>query len=67
MFARELGGPLRCIHYLRFQSPIVAPLKYPLQALKTMQVLWRERPRAVHVQTPPFVVGLVVDLYCQHV
>jgi glycosyltransferase involved in cell wall biosynthesis len=65
MFARELGGPLRCIHYLRFQSPIVAPLKYPLQALRTLQVLWRERPRAVHVQTPPFVVGLVVDLYCR--
>jgi glycosyltransferase involved in cell wall biosynthesis len=63
-FARELQGKLYCIHYLRFQSPIHAPFKYPLQALRTVQVLLSERPRAVHVQNPPFVCGLVVCLYC---
>lgn len=63
-FARELRGKLFCIHYLRFQSPPHAPLKYPLQALRTVQVLLAERPRAVHVQSPPFVCGLVVCLYC---
>jgi glycosyltransferase involved in cell wall biosynthesis len=64
-FARELRGKLRCIHYLRFQSPPHAPLKYPLQAFRTLQLLFKERPSAVHVQTPPFVCGLVVHLYCR--
>jgi glycosyltransferase involved in cell wall biosynthesis len=62
-FARELNGKLYCIHYLRFQSPPHAPLKYLLQSVRTLQVLFRERPRAVHVQNPPFVSGLVVYLY----
>lgn len=64
MFARELDGPLHCIHYLKFRSPAHAPVKYPLQAVRTLQVLFRERPEAVHVQNPPFVCGLVVSLYC---
>lgn len=64
-FARELGGKLHCIHYLRFQSPPHAPFKYILQAIRTLVVLFKERPGAVHVQTPPFVAGLVVDLYCR--
>lgn len=64
-FAREIGGKLHCIHYLRFQSPPHAPLKYILQAVRTLYVLFKERPDAVHVQTPPFVAGLVVDLYCR--
>jgi glycosyltransferase involved in cell wall biosynthesis len=65
MFARELGGPLHCIHYLKFRRPPYAPFKYVLQAIKTMRVLFAERPRAVHVQNPPFVCGLVVALYCR--
>ena len=64
MFARELDGKLYCIHYLRFQSLPYAPLKYILQTVRTWQVLFKERPRAVHVQNPPFVCGLVVYLYC---
>jgi glycosyltransferase involved in cell wall biosynthesis len=64
-FAREVDGTLHCIHYLRFQSPPHAPIKYILQAARTLYVLFKERPAAVHVQTPPFVAGLVVDLYCR--
>jgi glycosyltransferase involved in cell wall biosynthesis len=64
-FARELGGKLYCIHYLRFQSPPHAPLKYILQSIKTMKVLLAERPAAVHVQNPPFVSGLVAYIYCR--
>jgi glycosyltransferase involved in cell wall biosynthesis len=64
-FAREIGGKLHCVHYLRFQSPPHAPFKYILQAVKTLRLLFRERPDAVHVQTPPFVAGLVVDFYCR--
>lgn len=65
MFARELGGPLHCIHYLKFRSPPYAPVKYVMQSVKTLQVLFAERPEAVHVQNPPFVCGLVVALYCR--
>jgi glycosyltransferase involved in cell wall biosynthesis len=64
MFARELGGKLHCIHYLTFQSPLQAPVKYVLQAIRTLQILFGERPEAVHVQNPPFVCGLVVYVYC---
>ena len=63
-FARELGGKLFCVHYLKFKSPVHAPLKYVLQSLRTIQILFRERPDAVHVQNPPFVAGLVVALCC---
>jgi glycosyltransferase involved in cell wall biosynthesis len=63
MFARELNGQLRCIHNLRFQYPLHAPFKYILQAARTWRMLWRERPDAIHVQTPPFVCGAVVYLY----
>jgi glycosyltransferase involved in cell wall biosynthesis len=64
MFARELGGPVHCIHHLRFQSPPHAPVKYVIQAVHTLHVLMRDRPRAVHVQNPPFVCGLSAALYC---
>ncbi len=65
MFARELGGKLHCVHHLKFRSPMHAPFKYLMQAVHTLWVLARERPTAVHVQNPPFVCGLVVDLYCR--
>lgn len=65
MFARELRGRLHCIHNLRFQYPLHAPFKYALQAVRTWRMLWRERPDAVHVQTPPFFCGAVVWLYCR--
>jgi glycosyltransferase involved in cell wall biosynthesis len=65
MFAHMLGGKLHCIHYLRFQAPWCAPLKYLLQAMHTWQVLFTERPQVIHVQNPPFVCGLIVYLYCQ--
>jgi glycosyltransferase involved in cell wall biosynthesis len=65
MFARELDGTLHCIHYLRFRSPPHAPLKYLLQSVRTLQVLFRDRPEAIHVQNPPFVSALIVHLYCR--
>jgi glycosyltransferase involved in cell wall biosynthesis len=65
MFARELGGELHCVHYLKYRSPPYAPAKYVLQAIRTLQILFRDRPRAVHAQDPPFFCGLVVSLYCR--
>jgi glycosyltransferase involved in cell wall biosynthesis len=65
MFARELGGQLHCIHYLKFRSPPYAPFKYVLQTVQTLRVLFAARPRAVHVQNPPFICGVVVAIYCR--
>jgi glycosyltransferase involved in cell wall biosynthesis len=65
VFAQELGAILHCIHYLKFQAPLYAPLKYVLQAARTLQVLFGEHPQVVFVQNPPFVCGLMVSLYCR--
>ncbi|MDY6866959.1 MAG: hypothetical protein SVT56_03505, partial [Chloroflexota bacterium] len=62
--ARELGAKLYFIHYLKFQNPSYAPIKYILQSLRTLQVLFMERPDVVFIQSPPFVCSLVVYLYC---
>lgn len=63
-FASELMGKLYCIHNLRFQKPIIAPIKYILMAIRTIIVLFKENPKGVHVQNPPFFAGLIVHLYC---
>jgi hypothetical protein len=64
VFAKVFQGKLHCIYYLRFQTPLYAPAKYVLQALRTLQVLFKERPKAIHVQNPPVICGLVVSFYC---
>jgi glycosyltransferase involved in cell wall biosynthesis len=64
MFARDLGIPLHCIHNLRFQSKPYAPFKYVIQSVRTLRLLARERPQAVHVQNPPCFCALVVACYC---
>jgi glycosyltransferase involved in cell wall biosynthesis len=62
--AQHLGIRNYFIHYLAFQRPWVAPLKYPLQAATTLRILQRERPATVLVQNPPPVAPLLVALYC---
>lgn len=64
-FARELGAELHLVHYLKFQNPIYAPVKYVLQAMRTLILLFSKRPIVVFVQNPPFICGLVVYLYCR--
>ena len=64
VFAKAFQGRLHCIHYLRSRNRLYAPVKYVLQALRTLQVLLKERPKAIHVQNPPVICGLVVSFYC---
>jgi glycosyltransferase involved in cell wall biosynthesis len=61
--AEELGMDLRLIHYLKFQRPFYAPFKYALQALHTVLLLLKERPRIVFVQDPPIFASLAVYIY----
>jgi glycosyltransferase involved in cell wall biosynthesis len=63
--AKELGARLYFIHYFEFQNPLYAPAKYILQTIRTLQVLFLERPEVIFAQNPPFVCGLVVYLYCR--
>ena len=63
--AKEIGAKLYLIHYLKFQQPLYAPIKYILQTVRTLQVLFMKRPDVVLVQNPPFFCGLVAYLYCR--
>jgi glycosyltransferase involved in cell wall biosynthesis len=61
--AAELDMDPYLIHYLKFQRPIYAPFKYILQALHSLALLFKERPRIVFVQDPPMFASLVVYIY----
>jgi glycosyltransferase involved in cell wall biosynthesis len=61
--AAELDLDLYLVHHLKFQRPIYAPVKYVLQAVHTLALLLRERPRIVLVQDPPIFASSVVCLY----
>lgn len=65
LLARELRAALYFVHYLTYQKPLYAPPKYVLQSIRTLQILFKERPAVTFVQSPPFVCGLVVYLYCR--
>ena len=43
----------------------LAPLRYVLQAVKTLAILIRKKPKIVFVQNPPIFAVLVVYLYAQ--
>ena len=60
--AEQLGGPSYLVHYLRFKAPLLAPVKYVLQTLKTAWILLSERPDGVWVANPPVVAPLVIWL-----
>jgi len=60
--AEQLGATSYLIHYLRFKVPYLAPVKYVLQSLRTLQVLIRERPTLVLVANPPVIAPLVIWL-----
>lgn len=61
--ATALGAEIYTVHFLAFQRPLAAPLKYPVQALVTASLLWRKHPRVVLVQNPPIFAVMLVALY----
>jgi glycosyltransferase involved in cell wall biosynthesis len=62
LIAQSLEMPLYLVHALK-RRYFLAPLRYLLQAFRTLSILWRERPSVVFVQNPPIFAVLVVYLY----
>jgi glycosyltransferase involved in cell wall biosynthesis len=63
--ARELGGVSHMVYWRRLGSrPATIWLKYLGQAVRTWQLLLRDKPDAVFVMSPPVIAGLVVYPYC---
>ncbi len=63
-YATRLNATAYYIHYLLPQKPILAPIRYFLQCLKTWLVLLRQRPSAVYVFISPVFAALSVFIYC---
>lgn len=63
LMARELGIPLRRVHVLK-KGLYLAPLRYAIQSLLTLIILFRERPKAVFVQNPSIFASLFAWIYC---
>ena len=62
--ARELGGTSHKIYWGRLGSNAVTIwLKYLGQIFSTWKILFKEKPEAVFVMTPPVFAGLAVYLY----
>jgi len=64
-YARYLNASLYNIHYLRYKRPLLAPLKYLPQCLKTWAVLYQQRPSVVYVTNPPVFAALSAFIYCR--
>jgi glycosyltransferase involved in cell wall biosynthesis len=62
--SKILGASLHNVHFLLYKRPWVAPLKYPLQWLKTWYILVKNRPSLVYVTNPPIFAPLAVAMYC---
>lgn len=65
VFARELG--IEEVHFIYSTTRrgfLAAPVKYSYQAVRTLLLLFRKRPRTVFVQSPPSFAQLFVYLYC---
>jgi glycosyltransferase involved in cell wall biosynthesis len=65
VFSEELG--IEELHYVYApigRSPLSAPLRYVVQAVQTMRLLFRKRPKIVFIQSPPSFAVIFVYLYC---
>jgi glycosyltransferase involved in cell wall biosynthesis len=62
VLAEQIGARSHLIHFLKFKVPYQAPLKYVLQALRTLWLMARDRPSLVLVANPPVIAPLVVWL-----
>jgi glycosyltransferase involved in cell wall biosynthesis len=64
VFAKELGIEARFVQTGMRRGALTAPIRYAAQAVKTMSLLARRRPRVVFVQSPPSLSVITVAIYC---
>ena len=64
LLARGLDIPLRRVYALK-KKRYLAPLRYAIQAVLTLILLFRERPKVVFVQNPPIFGPLFAWVYCR--
>jgi len=65
VFARKLGiNALHFVQATKRRGLLAAPFKYSTQAVKTLWLLFRQRPKIVFVQSPPSFAVFFVYLYC---
>lgn len=62
--AAALGAECHFICSLKKRTPWNAPLRYLVQTLKTLLLLWRKRPGTVLVTNPPVFAAATVALHC---
>jgi hypothetical protein len=62
--ANRLGAELHHVHFMKYKQPLYAPFKYPLQWIKTWQILFQRQPKHVFVTNPPVFAAYCVWLYC---
>ncbi len=66
VFAKHFGARMVHIYAMPVKSNprVLLPLRYLLQWFKAWSVLFRARPRFVHVTNPPVLAPLNVWIYC---
>lgn len=65
VLARELGiDELHFVYSTTRRGWLAAPFKYTYQAIQTLRLLFRKRPKIVLVQSPPSPAVLFVYIYC---
>lgn len=63
LMGQELGMQVKHVYLIAKQGKWQALLKYPVQALQTLVLLARLRPRVVFIQNPPIFSSLIVYGY----
>lgn len=62
--AAALGAECHFICSMKRRTPWNAPLRYLVQTLKTLHLLWRKRPGTILVTNPPVFAAATVALHC---
>ena len=65
ILAKELGiDELHFVYANAQRGLLLAPFRYAFQAVQTLRLLFRKRPKVVLVQSPPSLAVLFVYIYC---
>ena len=64
LMAEKLGIDIQFVYTELPRGIFTVPLRYPVQAIRTMSLLFQRTPKLIFVQNPPFLSVLCVYLYC---